>query len=203
MNKFTPAILFVLLAAAATPAQEETAPTAGNTFLLVKVSDHAKDTSVKVMTSQEYKALCGEIAAEGRAWEKAMAAAEKEWKANPETAKKSFPRNSIGPKKATVSQQFTSQDKAMATVSAIEKRSADQSELDKKREDEKNKNKAKTKGASAKSQESKQKSEEQRNEMLESARSLFESKLAEAMGGEAPAAAAAPAAQEKPASKKK
>jgi hypothetical protein len=181
-------VVFVFVGTAILSAQEETATALSGSFLIVKVSDHKKDVSFKVMNQQEYKTLMAEIGTEGRAWDKAMNATEKEWKANPETSKKSFPRNALAPKRASISQQFNSQEKATEKVAALEKREAEMLELDKKRAEEKEKRKTggQQKPASVtRAEQSKQAIEDQRNQQMKKAIEMFESKLVEVMADQA------------------
>jgi len=198
MKKVIAGISCLFLLAGLGLAQEDTSGV--GSFLIVRITGHNKDVSYKVMSPQEYRTLSGEIAAEGRCWDKSMNAAEREWKADPEVSKKSFPRNAISPKRASVSQTLNDRAKADEKVAAIEKREADQVALDKKREDEKNQNK--NRGVTRKpvaverAEQSKQQLEDQRNQMMKKALELFESKLADAIAGQpltTPKEAAAPA----------
>ncbi len=194
MKKAVVCYAYLFLASGFLYGQESSAPAAGGSCVIVRTTDHSKNLSFKVMTQEEYRALCAEISAESRCWDRAMNAAEKEWKANPETAKKSFPRNAIVPKKASISQSFTSREKAEEKVAAFEKRELEQSDLDKKRAEEKEKNKTrgqKKPPSVIRAEQSKQQLEDQRNQQLKDALQLFEGKLAEYMAGQ-PAAGTAP-----------
>jgi len=201
MKKVTVVALTLVLASGFLHGQESVAPSGGGSYLIVRSTDHAKDLSFKVMNQNEYRALCSEIAAESRCWEKAMNASEKEWKANPETAKKTFPRNAIAPKKAVISQTFSSQEKAAEKVAAFEKLEAERAELNQQRLDEKEERKSggqKKPPALVKAEQAKQQLEDKRNQQMKDALGLFEAKLAQCMAGQV-VGSSAPAADPSPA----
>jgi len=176
---------------------EAPAPTK-EVYMIAKCYDHAKKMSYKLGTQVEIKALMDEVTAEAKLWAKAMAATEKAWKADPENAKKTFPKTAISPKKVTIIDTFTNQEKASNKLNSLESSIAAQDELATKRAESKKNDPMqkslkkilgdradKSKGDSGSSE---------REVLMESARSLFESKLGELSGGmiaaEAPAAPA-------------
>jgi len=202
MKSTTAVVIVSFLFAAILPAQEKASPAGGASYLVVKITDHKKEDSYKVMTRQEYYNLGAEIAEEGRCWDKALSATEKEWKSNPDTSKKIFPRNLLCPKRITISHQFEDANKAAEKVQDIEKRRSDQAALDKQREDAK-KNPGTVKGPDGtimvmmtqkpasvtKAEKAKQSQEDQRNALQKKAVELFEVNLAKAVSqaGTAPA----------------
>jgi hypothetical protein len=170
----------------------------GETYMIIKYFDHAKEAENRLVTSSEMKALQDEIAKEAKLWSAAMSAAEKAWKADSSTSKKPFPRTAISPKKITILEQFTNQDKATAKLEAMDKAAADAAEAEKEREKKKkdnpyNRRLSQMLGDRA-IKSAKDDGKGEREALLDSARSLFEDKLNELGGGGA--------AEEKPAESK-
>lgn len=198
MNRFIAAALICSLTGSlAFAAAEAAGPAKPESYAILKCFDHAKKLSYKLATSSEVKAMNDEIATETKFWDKAMSAAEKAWKADKETAKKSFPKTAISPKKIIVMETFTDQDKATGKMNSLDKALADSEAADKKRAaDQKARMNQQTErmlGARA-SKAKDDKGGTDREAMMDSARELFESKMSELSGGtgsgEAPAAAA-------------
>lgn len=167
---------------------------------ILKCFDHAKVMTYKIATQGEYKTLLEELAAEAKLWDKAMAASEKAWKADTATSKKSFPKNAISARKVQLMESFTDPEKATNRLNDLEKKLAENEEADKKRAEEakKQRNSTATKILGDRANKKKDdKGTSDRDALLESARSLFESKLTELAGGSTGAQPApAPAAAE-------
>jgi len=190
--------VFACLLLAALSYGEEAAP-AGKpeTFLIIKVYDHAKKPSLKLVTDAEYKAETDAIAQEAKLWDKAMAAAEKAWKADSSTAKKTFPKSFIAQKKISViKKDIADQSKGTTEIAKLEKSLEEDLKAEEKRLAERKQSSA---GNIAKRKTDDGKAASERAALLDSARSLFETKLTEVAS---PAAPAEPAAPEKKATKK-
>jgi hypothetical protein len=183
-------------------AEETAAQGKPETYTIVKSFDHGKVMSYKLVSSVEYKALLAEIAAESKIWEKAMSASEKAWKADASTSKKNFPRGAISQRKVVVVDTFTDQEKATSRMNNMEQALAEAEKARQDSIDEQKKKLSKIMGDKKKED----KGTSDREAFMESARSLFESKLSELSGGtlgsQAPAAAA-PEAKEKEKEKEK
>jgi hypothetical protein len=154
----------------------EEVPPAHLTFLIVKITDYAKETSNKLMTSEEYKSLCSEIASEGKQWDKVMAAAEKAWKADEETAKKTFPKSAISPRKAVISETFATEEKAMARMAVLDKLTTSLAESEKKKKEAKSWSRAR---GDQRTKDIRQKASDQQKALADKARTLFQNKLVE------------------------
>jgi len=178
------------------------------TYMILRYFDHAKQMSYKLVTQSEYKAILDELAAETKLWAKAMAASEKAWKADPSTVKKNFPRTAISAKKVQVVDNFTDQEKASTRLTNLESALSESEEAERKRADEQEKKRTETARKMLGDRATKKKADDgasERELLLESARTLFESKLSElsagALGAPAPAAPVAEPKAEKPAEK--
>jgi len=194
------AATFLLIATIGQSADKAEEPAKSEVYLIIKHSDHAKKTSYKLMSQSEYKALQDEITAEAKLWDKAMSAAEKAWKEDTTTSKKMFPRNAVSPQKASIDGKYTDQQKAGAKITSLEKAAKEDEDADKKRADEK-RTRLNQNNPNIKKKEPKGSGD--RDALFDSARSLFETKMAELISKAAEKAGAAPAAHEEPAAKKK
>ncbi|OGV57669.1 MAG: hypothetical protein A2283_03015 [Lentisphaerae bacterium RIFOXYA12_FULL_48_11] len=189
-------------------ADETGAQAKPETYLILRYFDHAKQMSYKLVTQSEYKALLDELSAETKLWAKAMAASEKAWKADPSTSKKNFPRTAISPKKMQVVDNFTDQEKASTKLTNLESALSESEEAERKRSEEQEKKRTETARKMLGDRATKKKTDDgasDRELLLESARTLFESKLSElssgTLGSPAPAAPAAEPQAEKKAAK--
>lgn len=194
------AAAFSLFASVAPAAEETAAQAKPETYLILRCFDHAKQMSYKLASQSEYKTLVEEAAAETKFWDKAMAAAEKAWKADSATSKKSFPRNAISPKKMQVLESYTDQEKASTKLTNLESALSESEEADRKRAEEQEKKRTETARKMLGDRAMKKKTDtgtSDREALMESARSLFESKLTELSsgvpGGQAPAEVEPPA----------
>jgi len=180
---------------------EEAAPAAKpESLMIVKIYDHAKKPSLKLVNDAEYKTLNDEIVQEAKFWDKAMMAAEKAWKADSATSKKTFPKSAIAAKKISVVQKgLTDPAKASTKLSDMEKSMAEDAKADEQRLKER---KGKSGGNAARRKTDDNKADQERASLLDSARSLFETKLSE-LAGAAGGAAAEPVNPPEPAPKKK
>lgn len=174
------------------------------TYLILRYFDHAKVMSYKLVTQSEYKALLDELSMETKLWAKALAASEKAWKADASTSKKNFPRTAISPKKAQVVDTFTDQEKASTRLTNLESDLSESEEAARKRAEEQEKKRTETARKMLGDRATKKKADDgasERDLLLESARTLFESKLSElssgALGSPAPAEPAAEPKAEK------
>ncbi|MDD4869512.1 MAG: hypothetical protein PHR77_03035 [Kiritimatiellae bacterium] len=180
-------------------ADDTTAQAKPETYFIVKYFDHAKMLSYKLVSQTEYKALLEEIAGESKIWDKTMAASEKAWKAEGSTTKK-FPRSAISQKKVMIVDKFTDQEKATARLNNMEQALAEAEEARQKNIEEQQKKLSKIMG----NRKIDDKGTSDREAFLESARSLFNSKLSELSGGTLGSQeSAAPAAEDKEKDKEK
>ena len=169
MNKFLLALLICLCVAGICPAQDQPKST---TMLLAKVFDHKKDMSFRLLTSADYKTLQSEIAEENRAFRKALVLAEKAWKDDEGTKKKTFPKSAIAPRKVTLVSTFTDRKKAESKLDQYQSQIRQKEEKDKEREDAKLQRMGKDKV------DKENEKDAARNSLLNQAVSLFESALA-------------------------
>jgi hypothetical protein len=167
-------------------AQETGLPTS---FLLVKVTDHGKKAAYRLLTQPEYKQLNSEIAAETKFWDKALALCEKAWDADPDTAKKSFPKGAIAQRKALVAETVAAQDKGMERLTEMEKKLKDEEAEEKKRAADRAKSQKSTGNKrgikpNPKVAENRKKADEMHDALQAKALALFEEKILEASGGQ-------------------
>ncbi|MFC1498417.1 hypothetical protein ACFLS1_08120 [Verrucomicrobiota bacterium] len=85
-------------------------------YYVVQVTDRTGRNSFSALSDEEYKSLQNEIRAESRIFPKAIRAAQKEWKENPETSKTTFPASSFKTRKIKSLGMFFSQEKAEAKL---------------------------------------------------------------------------------------
>jgi len=144
-------------------------------ILLVKMSDRVKETSYKLMSPVEFKALQNEIKNESRFHAKAMTLAKKAWKADKEVGRKPFPKASISVRKAVSAGTYSDMEKASKKLDHYEDRAYD------KAEEEAEKEKKKAKNKSEEQLEREKEKAEAKEKLCEKAHELFETKLKELM----------------------
>jgi hypothetical protein len=137
-------------------------------YVIVKTTDFARENSYEVMTPDEFKTLTADINAEGKLFQKALKAAEKEWKSNEDTAKKTFPSSAISPRKAaTVGQPYTEREKAEDKMADIQ-----EEEENKKLKEEEKRSKTYGKGKG-------KEKDDEKDFAIEQAREMFQTKMDE------------------------
>jgi hypothetical protein len=207
---FALASAMLIIPALCMSAEETAAQAKPETFVIIKHFDHAKKMSYKLLTQTELKSLQDEMAAETKFWDKAMAASEKAWKADTSTAKKSFPKTAISPKKMQILETYTDSEKATAKMNRLDEALADDEAADKKRAEEQTKRLTENARKMLGERATKKKSDSgmsDREALLDSARGLFENKMSELStgmpGSQSPVATVAEPAADKNADKKK
>lgn len=164
-------------------ADEPAVPRTTESYLVIRHFDHANAMSYKVMTPAEYKALTDQMAAEAKAWDKAMAFTQDAWKYEFATQKKVFPRSAITPIRVTIIDKFTDQARAASKAAYLAS------------EDESKKKAVPAKPVVKKADD---KTLAEKESLRKSAVSIFEGKLAEVIAATAAREEAArTAAQEK------
>jgi hypothetical protein len=88
------------------------------------VTDSKREATYQIMTPAEFKDLKKMIDLETRLFPKALAAAAKEWQANPLNKHKAFPGGRLAPRKADVTSQFPNRDLAEKQLRIYEDREA-------------------------------------------------------------------------------
>ena len=157
-------------------------------MLLVRITDVAKEDNYQIMTPAEFKMLNRKIRKELTFFRKALTQAEKEWKADRTTKKKSFPKAAISSRKVKLLTTFTDMDKAQDKLETYEEKKALKLEQEMEREELKKKQRQKTveKNEFAKSKLKKKekkllKKALERKVLYENARMIFKAKLEELM----------------------
>jgi hypothetical protein len=167
--------LFVLVWIVISALAQDTSTTTKEKINVVKVTDFDGKINYKVMTQTDFKALMEEIKTESSLVPKALQIAEKKWKEDTDTKKKSFPKSAIKVKQAEIVQTFTDQNKAQEKLTKLEATEADKAKEEQKRQDEKDKVQQKKPDEIAK-----EKAREREKDALDgTARSLFETALTE------------------------
>jgi hypothetical protein len=188
-----PVLLAVLVATAACAAcawaEDKTGATPKELMYLVKLEDHAGVASHQVMTTNEWASLQQTIAREAKAFDRAVANAQKKWKAGEDTKKKSFPAGAIKQQKATKVDTFDSPDKANDRLARIQKSEGDKLKRDAERKAEQDKTAKKSKTQMAKEQDR----EREREATEAEARQLVENELQELLAAMDAAKGANPA----------
>ena len=205
MKRVIAAIMSVSLCSFAARAEESpVAASTGtpSTFFIVRITDHMKVVALKLLSSDELKALNSEISTEGRLWDKAMEACETQWEKEQDASKKPFPKGSIAPRKIVVDEQFFNQEKGSERLAELDKKRTEEEESDKKREEERLKQLTTLRGSrqlpfavagKARAAERKKKSEEEYMALQKKAVDLFERKLTELATGDSAAVQPVPA----------
>jgi hypothetical protein len=195
------AVLVVLFSGALFAADPAPAKTK---FTLVKVVDRDEKETYQVLESAALTALQDEIKIEERLFDKAMALAEKAWKADEFTKSKPFPRSAINRRSCAVVNTYTTRESADKALTAAEEKvsraEAAKKESDKKREDTKQKM-GSNKTFTPKKKDPKEDAEKKMLE--EQARTMFAAKVEEIKRGktdakDAPPPDAAGQAKDKP-----
>ena len=154
-------------------------------YMVVKVQDHAKETTCQVMSADEFKAIQEEIRIETKVFPKALAEAQKAWREDPDTARKPFPKASFAVRRATPMGTFPDREKADAKVAGFEEREQQAKEKDKEREDKKLREKQKAMGPEKYDEyvEREREKQTERDALTLKARDLLEQKLADLVAG--------------------
>lgn len=157
-------------------------------ILVVKIQDRAKELSYKIMTPEEYKAVQNQIKAESKFYRKALMLADKDWQADPANAGKRFPKSAISQRKAVVTGKFKNMEKAFDKIRHYDEQKTKNEERAEEREKERQQkrraqfrqNKVALKRFEEKIEQDKKKAKD-REAFRNTARFLFENKLAELM----------------------
>lgn len=166
--KLTTVLAIMLLISISTPLL------AGEKFFVAKIYDHEKNITYQVVTPEELKQIEQECRNEERYLAKAVAAAEKMWKKNEETAKITFPRSAVSPKKITPGIQINSREDADAKLTKYQDSIAEKAA----REEEAAK-KNKKKGPATAGDERKIARENAKDKIETEARAMIESQLSQ------------------------
>lgn len=152
------------------------AATAGEKYYVVKVTDHARAMTYRVLSEDEYKGLLSELRLEAKLHTRALSLAQEAWKAKPETAKETFPRAAIAMRKATTTGRvYADQAEASAKVQAYQEQTLDKMVKD----EERQKDRQKAMGLSKESSARRKDKDVHKERLAESARELYAAKLAE------------------------
>lgn len=153
----------------------EDAPAAPQKICLVRIVERDKKVTYQLKSPEEYKALKADADLEKTLFAKAVAAAEQEWKKDPDLSKKSFPQSAIGDKTVDKTREFTDAAKADDALKAAEDIEFKKTDAAK----EKEKDKAKAKGGDKKDDKKKADRERERDLLETRARDMFDAKLTE------------------------
>lgn len=149
----------------------------GLTQVLVRVDGHDGESSYQLMAPEEADKLEQTIKKEAALFSKALAAAEKAWKANEETARKPFPRSAVNPRKITRIQTFTDLNKAQERLADLEVKTGNRGQKSAAQKQTRDRLLGKTKEAIAREAQR----EAERERLEAEALALFEAKLASLM----------------------
>ena len=153
----------------------------GETWILAKITDHDQSVQYSVVSSEEYQQLQNEVNQESRFFAKAIAAAEREWRANEENKNKAFPRAAITPRRVESLGTFTDRKRAEERLNQLQMRDGEKELREKEKERERYRRRNMD-TAEIKKEEAKQaERERERNLLYNTARELFKTKLREAM----------------------
>ncbi|MCX7590964.1 MAG: hypothetical protein N2255_04980 [Kiritimatiellae bacterium] len=153
----------------------------GESWVLVKITDHDQSVQYSIVSSEEYKQLQDEIAQESRFFQKALSAAEREWRSNEENKNKVFPRGAISPRKVDSLGTFTDRKLAEDRLNQLQTRDAERELREKEKERERYRRRNMD-AAEIRREEARQREREQERDILyKTARELFKTKLREAM----------------------
>lgn len=159
--------------------------TASGKALVVKITDRAGKVTYEAMTPEDWKELQKQIALETKLHPRVLMEAEKAWKEDETTKKKSFPRMAISPSKAQVIKEFNDQAKAADYASTKQAAESDKALEAEKKQEERDKLFKRSK-----EEIDKEKQRAADKEFLySSARNLYETKLSELMSAETGAGA--------------
>ena len=168
----------LMLAAACAPTVR------GESAFLVRVTDMKHESTYQVLTSAEFQDLRKTIDQETKRFPQALAAAAKDWRANPLNKNKIFPGPRLAARRADVLKQCANRDQADKELKAVEDRESKKQSRESERaaeEAKKNQGNA-TAGKAAKALEMAEKEKEM---LLDQAVELVDAKLKELAGGEA------------------
>lgn len=149
--------------------------------LLVKVTDQAEQVTFELMSPADFQELQKRIAAEAKFHSKALAAAEKAWKEDEETKKKSFPKGAITVRKAQPMKEFTDSSKASDALSNEENKEIDKAKALKEKQEAKEKAAIEKKITTKEKIDKEKRKDDEKESLCNSARSLYETKLQELM----------------------
>ncbi len=91
-------------------------------FLLIRISDYAKEETYSIRTPEEWKEIEQELKLETKLFPQAITAAEKAWKNDDNYGKKPFPKNTVTKKTAKIIKQSSDPDQITTRLDDIEKR---------------------------------------------------------------------------------
>jgi hypothetical protein len=183
MRRFVGATGLAFLFVSSVVAADKDAPAAQDKVIqhIVKQEDRGGTVTYVIMTSDELAKLQSTLDKEAKLLPKAIAAAEKEWKADPETKKKPFPKSVVLERKATRVDSCDSVERADKKLTALQDKLAKDEMAKVTRKADQDKERAKGKD-SPKDKERLQKeiTRDQEKELLyEQARSMVDAKLQE------------------------
>lgn len=153
----------------------------GETCILAKIMDFDQNFQYSVVSSEEYQQLQNEINQENRVFSRAIAAAEREWRANEENKNKAFPRAVIRPRRVESLGTFTDRKRAEERLNELQMRDAEKELRDKEKERERYRRRNMDTAEIKKEQAKEAERERERDLLYNTARELFKTKLREAL----------------------
>lgn len=113
---------------------------------LVEITGHDKEKSLEVVTQEEKEALQQEIRLEAKLHTKALRAAEKAWKEDEDSERKSFPRGAVVARRLKIAATFADAEAAAKKLQKHEERAYDKKAKELEREEEKRRTKERAMG---------------------------------------------------------